>query len=404
MSIVLTMPENLDNEGYISPAESPTAEAAAEVAELLESPEVEAVETESTQDTRDEQPQTIISEPYADQPDCCDAIDDAVTDFRGTYALVTEQKIGPYWEWENRRRAAQDAHTNAACEVRRLAKLLKEAKKVEREALEFYESIRDSKPGATVSVTIGIQEEDNCPAPIRTVQPVEPDTWKNDPITCLGLKEALTKRLVESGIQTVGDLEALREKIAVGKEKWPKGIGTAKITDIENAMDKYWDDWRERQKIVPTPAGLEGVMSTATPAGVAKYDPDVVTPADMETTDGEEPEIEQPEAEQGEPVSDQSTPSDEQPDDTFYAFLSRLKELETWSNDRVESIRNAKIDLYENGALAKRNGDPVTACMYPEGESRDAWLLGWLNGDLAAEDPTTAAASSVELVDDLDSL
>lgn len=400
MSIVLTMPENIDNEGYISPVESPTAEAAAEVAELLESPEVEAVETESTesdaaeQDTRDEQPQqpqTIISEPYADQPDC-DQI---------SYSF---DETDSYFAWENRRRAAQDAHTNAACEVRRLAKLLKEAKKVEREALEFYESIRDSKPGATVFVTIGSQEEDNCSAPIRTVRPVEPDAWKIDPITCLGLKEALTKRLVESGIQTVGDLEALREKIAVGKEKWPKGIGTAKITDIENAMDKYWDDWRERQKIVPTPAGLEGVMSTATPAGIVKYDPDVVTPADMETTDDEEPEIEQPEAEQGEPVSDQSTPSDEQPDDTFYAFLSRLKELETWSNDRVESIRNAKIDLYENGALAKRNGDPVTACMYPEGESRDAWLLGWLNGDLAAEESTTAAASSVELVDDLDSL
>ncbi len=48
---------------------------------------------------------------------------------------------------------------------------------------------------------------------------------------------ALTKKQIETlGVDTVGELENLRKEISLGKKKWPKGIGPAAITKIEDAI------------------------------------------------------------------------------------------------------------------------------------------------------------------------
>ncbi len=52
----------------------------------------------------------------------------------------------------------------------------------------------------------------------------------------LKLPGSLHEKLTDAGVNTIWDLERLRGEISQGREKWPKGIGAAKITTIEDAV------------------------------------------------------------------------------------------------------------------------------------------------------------------------
>lgn len=62
------------------------------------------------------------------------------------------------------------------------------------------------------------------------------DSWRDAPIGDLAIPDGLIEKLFEAGIDTVGELEDLRAEISQGKSKWPKGIGPAKVTTIEEAV------------------------------------------------------------------------------------------------------------------------------------------------------------------------
>lgn len=62
------------------------------------------------------------------------------------------------------------------------------------------------------------------------------DSWRDAPIGDLAIPDGLIEKLFEAGIDTVGELEELRAEISQGKSKWPKGIGPAKVTTIEDAV------------------------------------------------------------------------------------------------------------------------------------------------------------------------
>ena len=61
----------------------------------------------------------------------------------------------------------------------------------------------------------------------------------DEPLGSLDLSEAIQAKLVEYGIETIRDLENLRAEISMGKANWPKGIGAAKVTAIENAVTEW---------------------------------------------------------------------------------------------------------------------------------------------------------------------
>jgi hypothetical protein len=61
------------------------------------------------------------------------------------------------------------------------------------------------------------------------------DAWRKVGIAALGLPEKLADQLP----QTLGELEDLRAAISQHKKEWPKGIGAAKITKIEDAIVGY---------------------------------------------------------------------------------------------------------------------------------------------------------------------
>ena len=70
------------------------------------------------------------------------------------------------------------------------------------------------------------------------------DAWRIVPIAELGLPKGLAEKLEEARAATIGQLEDLRAEIYQGKAKWPKGVGYAKITKIEDAVL----DWLQKNR------------------------------------------------------------------------------------------------------------------------------------------------------------
>jgi len=67
-------------------------------------------------------------------------------------------------------------------------------------------------------------------------EPVQSDAWRSAPLSDLNLKKNVHEKLTEAGVDTIGQLEDLRAAIALGKKEWPKGIGKAKVTEIEDSV------------------------------------------------------------------------------------------------------------------------------------------------------------------------
>jgi len=128
---------------------------------------------------------------------------------------------------------------------------LKAAKKEERDALKHYTQIltrgpvKPAEPKSTATTPGGQGAADNLngatqsPANATPTDPsaVQSDAWRSASINELAeLSEKLRDKLIEAGADTIGTLENLRAQIAEGKANWPKGIGAAKITQIEDAV------------------------------------------------------------------------------------------------------------------------------------------------------------------------
>jgi len=78
---------------------------------------------------------------------------------------------------------------------------------------------------------------DPCSPPTTDANVTQSDAWRSASINELStLSEKLREKLIEAGADTMGTLEDLRGQIADGKANWPKGIGAAKITQIEDAV------------------------------------------------------------------------------------------------------------------------------------------------------------------------
>jgi hypothetical protein len=78
----------------------------------------------------------------------------------------------------------------------------------------------------------------------------------------LGLPAKVEKKLTEAGAGTIWQLEQLRGEISLGREKWPKGIGAAKITAIEDAVSQWVarnaEQWERSPHPLPrTPEQIE---------------------------------------------------------------------------------------------------------------------------------------------------
>lgn len=149
---------------------------------------------------------------------------------------------------------------------------LKAAKKEEREALKHYTQmltrgpIKPAEPKTDTATTPGGNPSESPTAP--TTQAAEPnavqsDAWRAASINELTtLSEKLREKLIEAGADTIGTLEDLRAQIAEGKANWPKGIGAAKITQIEDAVIDWLTANRDSYAFQTVPASSENSIDT----------------------------------------------------------------------------------------------------------------------------------------------
>ena len=196
------------------------------------------------------------------------------------------------------------------------------------------------------------------------------DAWRDCTIAELGahgLRASLVQRLAELGYDTIGKLEDLRAKISTGAvDRWPKGIGEAKITEIENAVVGWLTANRD--------AGVFGAIPT--------------TEGDAE--DGRDGDA----VEEGGQDGGSTAPSEYPTTEAWDKFTPQQKI--DWLGDRCAHIGDTKTARESEKAWKLGNDDwhagkNVDACEYYPGARCDDWLRGWVTGSMEPQRVKAAA-------------
>ena len=198
------------------------------------------------------------------------------------------------------------------------------------------------------------------------------DAWRECTIAELGahgLRASLVQRLAELGYDTIGKLEDLRAKISTGAvDRWPKGIGEAKITEIENAVVGWLTANRD--------AGVFGAIPT--------------TEGDAGNVDADE---------EGGQDSGATAPSECPTTEAWDKFTPQQKI--DWLGDRCGNLGDLKARESEKAWKLGNDdwhaGKNVDACEYYPGARCDDWLRGWVTGSM---EPQRVKAAAVKPQDD----
>ena len=198
------------------------------------------------------------------------------------------------------------------------------------------------------------------------------DAWRDCTIAELGahgLRSSLVNRLAELGYDTIGKLEDLRAKISTGAvDRWPKGIGEAKITEIENAVVGWLTANRD--------AGVFGAIPT--------------TEGDAGNVDADE---------EGGQDSGATAPSECPTTEAWDKFTPQQKI--DWLGDRCGNLGDLKARESEKAWKLGNDdwhaGKNVDACEYYPGARCDDWLRGWVTGSM---EPQRVKAAAVKPQDD----
>lgn len=118
-------------------------------------------------------------------------------------------------------KSAKADYDECVMSLRELARSI--ANDESRPMMEMFEAAEGDEPA----------KDDTAPA----------DGWRTSPISELGFPAGLLAKFEEENIATIGDLEDMREQISLGNQSWPKGIGPAKITLIEDRVIEWLGDW-----------------------------------------------------------------------------------------------------------------------------------------------------------------
>lgn len=155
---------------------------------------------------------------------------------------------------------------------------LKNAKQQEKHILERLEHRTSRGP-----LVVTEQAQDESPAVVAQVTQSS-DDWRKCNLAELQtfkLTKNTYEKLVEAGIETIGQLEDMRAEISLGKAKWPKGIGKAKVTQIEDAVTEWLT--KNRDSALFQSAGQPQASPDTQPAAEATAPTGEVPPASDET-------------------------------------------------------------------------------------------------------------------------
>lgn len=75
---------------------------------------------------------------------------------------------------------------------------------------------------------------------------VEDESWREEDLaSSITITAVVREKLAEVGVNTVGQFEDFRAKVAKSEAVWPKGISEAKIGKLTDAVLDFLKDWRE---------------------------------------------------------------------------------------------------------------------------------------------------------------
>lgn len=210
----------------------------------------------------------------------------------------------------------------------------------------------------------------------------DPDAWRKVSVESLGLPPKLAEKLAEDGLDTIGRLEDRRAEISQGREKWPKGIGAAKVTLIEDAVIKWLTTNRDSQMFKPE-AATAAATEVSQPAGTADS-------AKAATSNGC---LDSPQ------TSQDSLPAAALDATKPLGFAGQWEDLSAEAQQAFIIDRAAAINNGEENCLARKHPDTekfydagycsyseevdgektkLTDCVYVPGVEQDDWIRGFL--------------------------
>ena len=344
-----------DAGGEVPADEPPTATALESPAEPTPTPPAEVAPTSPVNITPDEPPSN--PSPY-----------------RRRY----DWEQDPHYIFELAIRKARETAADAGLNVLDLQEQLKDAKETAKEAVKEYRRLKEKGPEKRPLfdnyVTGGILAGSYVPPSSAPAQPCEgeqpavaepiqpsapslptpdPDAWKSEDIKALGLKQSLEEFLRGEGLDTIGRIEQRRADVSQGKEKWPKGVGPAKITAIEDAITTWLAKNRDAAEFAKV-AGSES-------AGGAVQD-----------------------AAEAPAVDDSAEEPTSTVDPEFAALLSEKRaSILAEQGESPEYVSFQRV--WQQGYDAGAKGLDITACPLVndaqyQGSRQDDWIRGWLSG------------------------
>ena len=313
MAIELEIPADMEGFG----TETSESSAGADQAVALLEAETPTDETETTIQNQEDivqELETISQESEAIVQDS-EPASQPVTHL-GETVVVNPPKPSPQEiaqaAWKQRIRAISDELAEAALERLEAESRFKAAKNREKAIVEQLSEVMKEGPrvmplfdqpsghGVAVadSVAPDAQTWAESGGPV-VIEPRTDDAWRSVHLSELNLKTKLQERLEEAGIETIGRLEDLRAEISQGREKWPKGIGKAKITEIEDAVIAWLSKNRDAQVLADAQANSQAQVQVETGQdGESEFDPcaraveidDLANQADLTNLDPKHPD------------------------------------------------------------------------------------------------------------------
>lgn len=281
-------------------------------------------------------------------------------------------------QWETDVEAAKERHTAAAITQAQIKESHKIAKAAEEEALEELRDLLNDRPSepSFAEFMVNFRKQTSVPTGEPTAadatQPAEPNTstaWREVSITKLDLPAKLIERLQNDCINTIGQLEDRRGEISEHKAKWPKGIGAAKITQIEDAVIAWLTANRDQAAFQDLQSGHTTEQPTEQPTAE-----EVPTNTDAEATI--------------------------KPDVTNEEFANAINARAVELDDGTAGCLDdqLKAGYWHQGYDHYEAGGELRACGLPPSPAQDDFIRGWLAAGQVEDWPDADEAS--ETVDD----
>jgi len=280
-----------------------------------------------------------------------------------------------------------------------------------------------------------------------------PTRWQDRPLVELvtyGAPKSTIETLVEQGYETIGRFEQLRADISNRREKWPKGIGEAKVTKLENAIVEWgarnWPQDGEPEAIATaaTVVAQDSTPDATAAESTSESQPAVATQPEAASESAAVPEPaaevaakpkrtrkkKDPVAEQAvEPVTESAaeTPTARPTDHLKFEMDGRsIPTIGQWdqsdNRDRIDWMKNRMAvlqSMHTAGAFrpafpaevmkgklsGNNNGTIGSAAILQPGERMDSWLYGFsLSSQVAAPQPASVPepVATSQIADDVD--